>query len=227
MANIKKPVDVIKEENKANEDNTNKETIKKIDEKDEQLLLMRQQLEELQRALIKMQSNQTTTSSNELFENEIEICGRFVNGISIYSPNKEVIRDIPFNGSVTVDEIELSSLLKSNFVRDFLEKDIIYFKDESIYKKKKIKKKYELDNDSFTDMIMNNSTDKVVEIINTMTKNMKDDPMIHCVFYRIVELCYEGKLTKMPHTTRKELEKIFEFKIDDAQSLFRGFVDIK
>jgi hypothetical protein len=221
MANTKKPVDT-------NIDNKEEKIIEnKNNEKDEQISLLRQQLEELQRALIKMQSNQTETSHNSYENTEIEIGGRFVNGVSIYSPNKEVVRDIPFNGSVTVDEMELNNLLKSNFVRDFLEKDIIYFKDESLYQKKKIKKKYELDNDSFTSMIMNNSTEKVVDTMNTMTKHMKDDPMIHCVFYRIVELCYEGKLTKMPYTTRKELEKIFEFKIDDAQSLFRGFVDIK
>jgi hypothetical protein len=198
------------------------------DEKDELITKLQKQMLEMQEAFIKMQANQsapsqTNTNDDMPLDKLYEIGSRFVNGLSIFSPNKEVLRDIPFNDVVTVDDIELNNLLKSNFVREFFEKDIIYFNDETLYKRKRIKKKFELDDKAFVNFILNNSTAYVVDTLNTMTNGLKDDPMVHCIFYRIVELCYSGKLVAMSYETRKAIEKMFEFKVEDAQMLFSGF----
>ncbi len=192
--------------------------------------VLKQQLADLQALMIKMQSNQmVNTVPTSMDEDTLyEISTRSVNSTGIYSQDKRITREIPpFGGVVTVDGLELRELLKSNFVRDWFESDIIYFKDESVYDKKRITKRCHLDDESFTDLMMNNSTEKVVSELNRITRNFKDEPVIHCVFYRIIELCYEGKLTKMDYATRQEIEKLFGTKIDDAQMFFRGFKEIK
>jgi hypothetical protein len=198
----------------------------KPDPKDEMIAQLQKQMLDMQNAFINMQSNQQVeikTENNEIYE----IGTRFVNGVTIFSPRKEVEKEIPFNKIIEIDKNELDMLLKSNFVKDWLEKDILFFTKEDNYTKKKIKKRFDLSDEKFIDMILNNSTNKVMEIITNMTNKYKDDPVIHCVFYRIVELCSNGKLSTMPYETRKAIEKAFNFKIDDAQMLFRGFREIK
>jgi hypothetical protein len=198
----------------------------KLDPKDEIIAQLQKQMLDMQNAFINMQSNQKVENKAE--NNEIyEIGTRFVNGVTIFSPRKEVEKEIPFNKIIEIDKNELDMLLKSNFVKDWFEKDILFFVNGDIYSTKKIKKRFNLNDEKFVDMILNSSTNKVMETITNMTNKYKDDPMIHCVFYRIVELCSNGKLSTMPYETRKAIEKAFNFKIDDAQMLFRGFREIK
>ena len=233
MANTKKNVTTVKDEE---QNNVNEEI--KVAEKNDPIInqnevdTLKQQLADLQALMTKMQLNQYSNASHISGGGEedaiYEVSTRCVCSTGIYSPDKRIIKEIqPFGGVVTLDGLELRELLKSNFVRDWFESDIIYFTDESVYSKKKINKRCNLDDDSFTDLIMNNPTEKVVNELNKITRNFKDEPVIHCVFYRIVELCYEGKLTKMSYDTRREIERLFGFKIDDATMLFRGFKEIK
>jgi hypothetical protein len=196
------------------------------DPKDEIILKLQEQINNIQQAFINMQSNQKTEIKSE----NTEVYGigtRFVNGVTIFSPRKEIEKEIPFNKNIEVDKNELDMLLKSNFVKDWFEKDILFFTNENVYSQRKIKKQFDLSDENLIDIILNHSTKKVMDVITDMTKRFKDDPVIHCIFYRIVELCSNGKLSTMPYETRREIEKAFSFKIDDAQMLFRGFRELK
>lgn len=218
MANTKK-TGVSSEENVLN--NINEE--KKDSNDNKEVDLLKKQIEELKLMMLNMQSQNhpVTVPVNE--ENFYDIGIRLVYGAPIYSPRKEVVKEVPFDGYVTVDDYELNNLIKSNFVKEWLEKDILFFSDSNTYKKKRINKRYDLSDDAMCKLICDNSTIVVVGKLNEMTKNMKDDPMVHCLYYRIVELCDNGKLSKMPYETRQEIENMFGFRVDNAQALFRGF----
>jgi hypothetical protein len=225
MANIKKEEKTIKKvETLDVKKNEVVET--KVDPKDEMIEQLQKQMMEMQKAFIQMQSGQK--SNIKLENNDVyEIGTRFINGVTIFSPRKEVEKEIPFNKVIEIDEYELTMLLKSNFVKEWFEKDLLFFVDEGIYSQKKLKKQFDLSDETLVNHLMNKSTKEAMELISNMTKRYKDDPMIHCIFYRIVELCSNGKLSTMPFETRREIEKMFNFKIDDAQMLFRGFREIK
>lgn len=226
MANGKKKnenEEIIKNGNEV--DILKEEEVKK-DPKDEIIEKLQKQMQEMQEAFIAMQSN---TQKNSVDENSeiYEIGTRLVNGVTIFSPRREVEKEIPFNKIIELDKYELDMLLKSNYVREWFEKDVLFFNDKEVYKERRIKKEFDLSDEHLIDVILNKTTTKVMEEISEMTRKYKDDPMIHCVFYRIVELCSNGSLSKMPHETRRAIEKAFNFKIDDAQMLFRGFRDLK
>lgn len=204
--------------------------VEKKDETNDMVAMLQRQLMEMQQAMIRMQANQAMpimSSGASDYDTMYEIGTRFVNGASIYSPNKEVVFDIPFDKTVTVSGADLGMLLKTPFVKDWFAKDIIFFEDENVYTQKKIKKEWDLSDEALTKLINENDTVKTVSTLKDMTKNMRDDVMIHCLFYRIVELCDNGKLSTMPYDTRKQIESMFGFKIDDAQMLFRGFRNIR
>ena len=218
----------------ANAKKENKEEIKieigKSEEEIDQSKIiedLQKQIEEMRKAFVTLQSEKSSYNKGLEEDDMFEIGTRFVNGVTIFSPRREVEKELPFNKNIELDKYELDMLLKSNYVRDWLEKDILFFTNEDIYVKKKIRKQFDLSDGYFIDLILKNSTNIVIRELSNMTKNYKDDPMIHCVFYRIVELCSNGKLSTMPHETRKAVEKAFNFKIDDAQMLFRGFKEVK
>ena len=191
--------------------------------------LLQKQLEEMQKAFINMSANATpiTTIAEEKEDKFYEISSRFIDDIAIFSPRKEIEKVIPRLKSTMVDEAELNALLKSNFVKDWFEKDILYIDDESVLKRKKIKKIYDLSDESLASIILDNTTADAMEELRKMTNNMKYDPMVHCMFYRIVDLCDRGLLVNMNFNTRTEIEKMFGFKISDAQMLYAGFRAVK
>jgi hypothetical protein len=225
MANIKKEEKVIK---KVETPEVKKSEVAetKPDPKDEIIEQLQKQMMEMQQAFIQMQSGQKTNIKLEN-NNVYEIGARFINGVTIFSPRKEVEKEIPFNKVIEIDDYELTMLLKSNFVKEWFEKDLLFFVDEDVYPQKKLKKQFDLSDENLADDLMNKSTKEVMELLSNMTKKYKDDPMIHCIFYRIVEMCFNGKLSNLNYETRKAIEKQFNFKIDDAQMLFRGFRNIK
>lgn len=226
MANVKKTVEkevkIEKEiESKVEEQET------KIDPKDEIIAELQKQMEQMQKAFIAMQSAKTNENPEDYFDKTYEIGTRFVNGVTVYSPRREVSIDLEFDRLIELDRNELDMLLKSNFVREWLEKDILFFTDKELYAKKRLKPKFDLGDEALVEIFLKEKPTKIQDVINDFTKNLNDDPMVHCLFYRIVELCSNGKLSTMPHENRKQIEKIFNFKIDDAQMLFRGFREIK
>ena len=233
MANVKKVDKIDKEElTKSIEKEVVDEVIvteevkNEIDPKDAMIEQLKEQMQQMQAALIAMQGNDKNKAVGEN-STIYEIGTRLVNGVTIYSPRREVEKEIPFNKIIELDKYELDMLLKSNYVKEWLEKDVLFFNNEEAYEERRIKKQYDLTDESLIDMILNQSTVEVMEALSKMTRKYKDDPMIHCIFYRIVELCSNGSLSKMPHETRQEIEKEFNFKIDNAQMLFRGFRDLK
>lgn len=237
MANNKKTIESAKLENIEDvsdvdiniENKTTQEDFKKSINQNIEVDELKKQLADLQALMVKMQLGQINSNMNTSDDDTMyEIGTRCVYSTGIYSQDRRIVKEIPpFGKTIMVDNSELKELLKTPFVRDWFESDIIYFTDNSVYAKKKLNKRCELDDNSFINLIMNNSTEKVVYELNKITRDFKDEPVIHCVLYRIVELCYEGKLAKMQYDTRKEIERLFGLRIDDAQMLFREFMKIK
>jgi hypothetical protein len=200
-----------------------KKTIENLENKnsthENSLELMQKQFAEMQSALIKLQSNgnqyQNVTSSS----NMVSLGCRFINGVTLYSPKREIDIRVPYGENIEITEDEMQMLMKTGFVRDFLKKNVIYFTDEENYKKFKIFDRYDLSDEKIAGIILNSNSNKLVVELNKYTNEKKDDPVFHSLFYRIVDLYNKGKLTTMSYEVRKTIETYFKFDIVNAQML--------
>lgn len=187
--------------------------------------LLQKQLTELQMAMIKIQSNNTIQTLNK--DKLLSLRCRFLNGITLYSPKREVEIRVPYNQDIEISEDEMQMLMKTSFVRDFLKKDVIYFRDEENYKKFKVFDRFDLSDEKIINVVTQSSQNKLVEELNKYTNSKKDDPVFHSLFYRIVDLYNNGKLIKMTYENRKTIEEYFRFEISNAQFLLHRFKEIE
>jgi uncharacterized coiled-coil protein SlyX len=197
--------------------------INELNSKNSQTLLafeqMQKQLQEMQSAFIKMQSSGINLNKNNVINDneQYEIGCRLVNGVLIYSPKREIERRISYKETIFVNGYEMEMLLKSNFVRDFLAKGVLYFVNEENYKQFNIYEVMDISDKWITNTLLNLSSEEVIETLNKVTRNKKDDTVVHSIFYRIVELYKNGDgIRKMDYETLKAIEKYFNYKIDNA-----------
>jgi len=179
---------------------------------------MQKQLQEMQSAFIQMQSNGINLKKNNVINDneQYEIGCRLVNGVLIYSPKREIERRISYKETIFVNGYEMEMLLKSNFVRDFLAKGVLYFVNEENYKQFNIYEVMDISDKWITNTLLNLSSEEVIEKLNNVTRNKKDDTVVHSIFYRIVELYKNGDVRRMDYETLKAIEKYFNYKIDNA-----------
>lgn len=228
MANVKKTKTEIDNSEISNATSTTVDTPSSDNSKDKEISALQKQLQEMQKVILAMQSAQYPNAQKEDTSSEVlyEIGTRFVNGVTIFSPMKDVKIEMDFGKLYEIELHELNSLLKNPQNREWLEKDILFFTNSEVYKKKKLNRQYFLDDDTLTDLIMSKDTDELKIIFNKMTESMNYDPMIYCLFYRIVELAYSGKLNSMSHPTRQMIEKMFKFNLDNAEMLFQRYKEV-
>jgi len=200
----------------------------KEDSKDKVIDDLQKQMEEMRKLIISMQSSNVGSKHDQEsnVETLYEIGTRFINGVTIFSPMRDVKVEMDFGKIYEIELHELNSILKNPQNREWLEKDILFFTDTSLYAKKKLNRQYHLDDKSLVDIIMNNETEDIKLLFNKMTDHMNYDPMIHCLFYRVAELVYDGKLNNMSYPTRQMIEKMFKFDLNNAEMLFSRFKEI-
>ena len=188
--------------------------------------ILKDQMAEMQSAFIKMQSGQTTQPKNSNGK-KYSIGCRLINGITLFSPKREVERRITYGQLEDVTEYEMDMLLKNNQVRDFLKKDVVYFNNEEDYDTFKITDRLDISDEILEDAALNLDPNKLVDQLNKWTREKKDDPVLHSIFYRFVELYTNGRIIRMTYTNRKAIEAYFRFTIDNAQLLLENLKAVK
>jgi len=187
--------------------------------------LMQKQMQDMQNAIIKMQMNNNISNSVE--SKKYNIGGRLINGVTIYSPKREVDRRVPYKETIEVNDYEMEMLLKTQFVRDFLRKDIIYFTEEENYEKFKIYDRLDLSDEKIINMVLKYTSNDLVNELNILTRDKKDDPVVHSLFYRIVELDMSGAIARMVYENRKAIETYFKYRIENARMLIESLKKVQ
>lgn len=235
MANVKKTEtndvskteEIVKEKISKTNNVDKEELLSTISEQNNVIEEMKKQLAEMQKAFISMQSNTSTVLNNEE-DDTVRIGCRFINGVPVYSPKRDIEYEIKYGeeNEIEVSPNEMRMLLKTNFVREFLRKDVLYFVNDSDYDKFKITNRFYLNDDELIKLVSSKNSNHVISELNKYTRDKRDDPVFHCLFYRIVKLSMDGKLGSMPYETRKSIEEYFQFTIDNAQFLMSNIAKI-
>lgn len=193
------------------------------------LEMLQKQMQEMQNAFIKMQSNVNVSSSNNTTKSDekFEMGCRLISGVTIYSPKREVEREIPYGETIEVNEYEIEMLLKSPFVREFLINNVVYLKNEEDYAKIKIYKHVDMSDENLINMVMKYSSNELVGKFNELTQQKRNDPVIHSLFYRLVELYSNGDIARMTYENRKVIETFFKYDITNAQTLLENIKKVK
>lgn len=193
------------------------------------LSVMQKQMQEMQQAFIALQSQKSQSSNNYNDDKyrQIEIGCRLINGVSLYSPRREVERDITYGSPITVSEEEMNMLLKTPVTKKFLENDVIYFVDKEEYDNFKIFNHIDLSDDKLIELVSNSSTNELIAKLNELTRNKREDALMHSLFYRIVDLTTKNKLNGMKYENRRAIEQYCKFKIETAQMLIDNIRGIK
>jgi len=213
------------------ENKDQKTTIRNLEEQNKESLsaleILQKQMQEMQSAFVKLQSNSESMQSEN--KHTFELKCRLINGVSVYSPKREVERHIEYNKILKLDEQEMEMVLKSSFVLNFLKNDVIYFVNEKDYEKCKIYKgeRSDLSDEKIINMVTKLDSSMLTIGLNKLTREKREDAVTHSLFYKIVELENSGVLHGMPHENRKTIEAYFKYKIDDARMLLANIAKIK
>jgi hypothetical protein len=208
-------------------DNEKESLLTTVDNQNNIIEEMKKQMQEMQKAFVTLQSNNGQVETDN--DKTVFIGCRFINGVTVYSPKRDVEVFIPYgdNNKVEMSVNEVKMCLKSNFVKDFLRKDVLYFENEEDYKTFKIFNRVELDDDKLINLLSSKNQNALVSELNKYTRDKKDDPVFHSIFYRIVKLSMDGKLGQMSYENRKTIEDYFQFSIDNGQMLIANIEKVK
>ena len=212
MANTKKTVtsDEVKETKEDTKDNSELEFLRK------QMEEQAKKIETLTNALLVAQANTVSVKSDKYSF----IGSREINGTPIHSPNNDVKLVIKYgsNNAIKMGEHDIKSALQSNYVREYLEKGILYFVDEEDYKYYDVRHDFDLKDEDVVSIVYK-SQNQMISDFNRLTDNKRDDPVVHCLFYRIAELIKDNKLGQLKYENRLAIEKYFNFSLDQAQMI--------
>lgn len=237
MANKKTTETVVEDKTTENTDVTEKvekkrpavdeeKLVKTIEDQKNIIEEMNKKFQELQSAFVSLQANNSTVNNTE---ESVRIGCRFINGVPIYSPKRDIEYIIGYGEEneidISVDEMKM--ILKTPFVREFLRKDVLYFTNEEDYEKFNITNRFYIDDNELIKIVSSKNTGEVINTLNKYTRNKKDDPVVHSLFYRIVKLSMEGKVNTMSYETRKAIEEYFQFSIDNGQFLLSNIEKAK
>jgi len=197
---------------------------KENEEKDNTLQMLQKQMSDMQAAFIKLQSMSTTPTKNS--EKFLVGC-RLTQGMTLFSPKREVDRQVVYNEFSEFLESEIDSILTNPKMKDFFRRDVVFFSKESDYEKFRITGRLDISNEKIEHAVLTCNSNELLTKLNDWTKNKHDNQVLHSTFYRIVELYKLGKLAKIPIDNLDVIEKFFKFGIRDALRLVEAVEKIK
>jgi hypothetical protein len=212
---------------KAKVDNTS------ADNRDEQIRLLNEQLEEMRKqmsALQKMQAQTANTATRyPVDEAPVTIVSRFFSDTALESPDHTLNLILKCAVPTVVDYDDMKEFLKEtayHHYKKLFEEDLLYFTDEADYKRFNIKRKTDL-SEAALKKILFLPIEQMLEKMNELTGNKRNYNMIHVLIYRIAEMLVEPSkpLKGWDYENRVALEKYFSIIFDQIIQM-TGMYDI-
>lgn len=203
------------------------------DNRDEQIRLLNEQLEEMRKqmsALQKMQAQTANTATRyPVDEAPVTIVSRFFSDTALESPDHTLNLILKCAVPTVVDYDDMKEFLKEtayHHYKKLFEEDLLYFTDEADYKRFNIKRKTDL-SEAALKKILFLPIEQMLEKMNELTGNKRNYNMIHVLIYRIAEMLVEPSkpLKGWDYENRVTLEKYFSIIFDQIIQM-TGMYDI-
>jgi len=198
-------------------DNSKELELEKIKlELEKEKLEIEKQKAEIQLEMEKMKLFMATMQNNnqdnkEVEDEELEISCNMIYGISLESQNKDVQMSLKYNQNSIVLESDFKKLIRKVSIRKLFEDGIVYFVDESNYKKFGINNYNDISDKKLKEILKENIS-TITSKFNELTQNKKNINVLHSLLYRICRMIKDNEINDLSYGTRKSLEEDY-FKI--------------
>lgn len=193
------------------------------DGRDEEIRLLKEQLAKMAEqmsALQKMQAQTiNTTTRYPVDEAPVTVVSRFFSDTALESPDHTLNLILKCAVPTVVDFEDMKEFLKETAYHHYkrlFEDDLLYFTDEADYKRFNIKRKVDL-SEAKLKKILFLPIEQMLEEINALTANKRNNNMLHVLVYKIAEMLVEASkpLKGWDYENRAALEKYFSVKFDE------------
>lgn len=206
-----KKIEKIKEEVKEPVEEIENSTSKENEEVSE----LKKQIEEMKKAMeaLIVNNNANVPSNNVIIkeaEEEIEIGTRMIQGIGFTSTDETISLRINYNQIQALSLSEMKKLLRQQEIKRLFENGICYFINKEDYALLGIRNAIDLSTESLQRILISGNLNEIVRELNSITSNLKNSTVIHCLIYRICDMIRKGELANMDYVTRTGLSNYFK-----------------
>lgn len=216
----------------ANTKNSAKTTTKKVEKKEkvteeiknkenEEVLALKQQLEEMKKAMQELMKNNTQPSApitQTLIvrdeKDEVTIGCRVLQGVGWSDPtgNAGEIR-LSFNEEQTITVADMKTFFRQSNVKRLFEDGLCYFTESGNYTLFNVRKYIDLSDENLIKILTQQNTNDVIRGLNELTDNKKNSSVVNCIVFRICDMIRKNVLT-WDYYTRKAIEEYFKMEFD-------------
>lgn len=215
-----------------------KATTKTKNAKDEEIELMRKQLEKVsemlkqQSALVETlqeQAQQANANQNQQIPFEVKnddlsetimVGCNAVYGITLTSQKGDVVLQFEYGEEVECDRADLKEVFKKTSNKKVFEQGLCYFDDSNEYKEFRIKRTFIYNEDEIMELINSGDANQIYSWLDDKTKIKTNIDVMHMILYKLADLELDKKLERIPYASRATIEKFFGVElVQAAQSL--------
>lgn len=203
---------------------------KKEVEENSEVVALKQQLEEMKKAMEVLMNNKAVEPSKiyvKEAEDEVIIGCRILQGVGWGDPNKDEgeIR-LRFNEEQSVTVSDMKKFFRIASIRKLFEDGICYFSNEEDYALFNIRKHIDLSNENLINILNNKNANEIIRELDKLTNEKKNGSIVNCIVYRICDMIKTNEL-KWDYYTRKAIEDYLGVEFDRGIMTLNALQDFK
>lgn len=216
----------------------NKEVeIEEKEEKNNELDLLKQQIEEMQKMMLELskensllktaalQTRANATLNNE--EDEVVIGCRLIQGTG-WGDKKTAEGEITLKygeeKSITVSDMK--RFFRDGNVKKLFIDGICYFANAEDYEKFGIRTHLDLSEENLIELFSNDNINEIVGNLNKITENQRNTNVVNCLIFRLCEMVKDRKLN-LDYYVRKGIEDYFGYTLDKGIMLLNSMLSLR
>lgn len=207
-----------------------KETLVKNQESEE-VSLLKQQLEEMKKAMEALMKERVEIPSNKLVvtneEPETIIGCRVLQGIG-WQDSTNTIGEIrlKFNEEISIPVNDMKRFLRQHSIRKLFENGLCYFADKEDYKLFNIRQYVDLSDEHLEEVLSQSDINDIIRDLDEITDNQRNSSIVNCIIFRICDMIRKQTLS-WDYYTRKGIEGYFNMEFDRGIVTLDAFDNIR
>lgn len=193
--------------------------------------LLKQQLEEMKKAMAELMVNKANEGSNRIIvkeqEDEVVIGCRVLQGIGWGSPDDPAgeIR-LSYNDKQTVTVTDMKRFFRQASIRKLFEDGLCYFAKPEDYALFNIRKYVDLSNENLLRILDKKDINEIIRELDKLTQEKKNSGIVNCLIYRICNMIKNKELV-WDYYTQAGIEKYFNMEFSRGINILQSIENIR